>query len=107
MMVCLLDAHRERPDLRYETPLMTMPEIATSTYLDKFGNTVRRFIAPAGDLTLSRDAVIEDSGVPDAPSRRTPRKFPSSNPAPPSSPMQNARASAAISPSWLWRSVAA
>jgi hypothetical protein len=45
---------------------MTMPEIATSTYLDTFGNTVRRFIAPAGDLTLSRDAVIEDSGVPDA-----------------------------------------
>ena len=43
-----------------------MPEIATSTYLDTFGNTVRRFIAPAGDLTLSRDAVIEDSGVPDA-----------------------------------------
>ena len=66
-MVCLLDAHRERlQDLRYETPLMTMPEIATSTYLDTFGNTVRRFIAPAGDLTLSRDAVIEDSGVPDA-----------------------------------------
>jgi hypothetical protein len=27
---------------------------------------VGRFIAPAGDLTLSRDAVIEDSGVPDA-----------------------------------------
>jgi transglutaminase-like putative cysteine protease len=66
-MVCLLDAHRERlRDLRYETPLMTMPEIATSTYLDTFGNSVRRFIAPAGDLTLSRDAVIEDSGVPDA-----------------------------------------
>jgi transglutaminase-like putative cysteine protease len=53
-------------ELRYETPLMTMPEIATSTYLDTFGNTVRRFIAPAGDLTLSRDAIIEDSGVPDA-----------------------------------------
>src|ERR1700720_2883525 len=66
-MVCLLDAHRERlRDLRYETRLMTMPEIATSTYLDTFGNTVRRFIAPACDLTLSRDAVIEDSGVPDA-----------------------------------------
>jgi hypothetical protein len=45
-------------DLRYETRLMTMPEIATSSYLDTFGNTVRRFIAPAGDLTLSRDAVV-------------------------------------------------
>ena len=48
-MVWLLDAHRERlQDLRYETPLMTMPGIAISTYLNTFSNTVRRFIAPAG-----------------------------------------------------------
>jgi hypothetical protein len=54
-MVCLLDAHRERlRDLRYETRLMTMPEIATSAYLDTFGNTVRRFFAPA--INRGRDA---------------------------------------------------
>ena len=62
MMVCLLDAHRERSqELRYEIPSTTIP---TTTYLDTFGNTVRRLIAPPGDLTITSDAVIEDSGLP-------------------------------------------
>ena len=66
MMVCLLDAHRERSqELRYEIPPTTIPAIPTTTYLDTFGNTVRRFIAPPGDLTITSDAVIEDSGLPD------------------------------------------
>jgi transglutaminase-like putative cysteine protease len=66
MMVCLLDAHRERSqELRYEIPPTTIPGIPTTTYLDTFGNTVRRFIAPPGDLTITSDAVIEDSGLPD------------------------------------------
>jgi transglutaminase-like putative cysteine protease len=66
MMVCLLDAHCERSqELRYEIPPTTIPGIPTTTYLDTFGNTVRRFIAPPGDLTITSDAVIEDSGLPD------------------------------------------
>ena len=66
MMVCLLDAHRERSqELRYEIPPTTIPAIPTTTYLDTFGNTVRRFIAPPGDLTITSDAVIGDSGLPD------------------------------------------
>jgi hypothetical protein len=66
MMVCLLDAHRERSqELRYEIVPRTIPAIPTTTYLDTFGNTVRRFIAPPGDLTITSDAVIEDSGLPD------------------------------------------
>jgi transglutaminase-like putative cysteine protease len=66
MMVCLLDAHRERSqELRYEMPLTTIPAIPARTCLDTFGNTVRRFIAPAGDLTITSDAIIEDSGLPD------------------------------------------
>ena len=66
MMVCLLDAHRERSqELRYEIPPMTIPAIPTRTYLDRFGNIVRRFIAPPGDLTIMSDAIIEDSGLPD------------------------------------------
>jgi hypothetical protein len=66
MMVCLLDAHCERSqELRYEIPPTTIPAIPTTTYLDTFGNTVRRFIAPPGDLTITSDAVIEDSGLPD------------------------------------------
>jgi transglutaminase-like putative cysteine protease len=66
LMVCLLDAHRDQAqNIRYETPFETTPAISTETYLDTFGNHVRRFIAPAGDLTIRRDAIIEDSGQPD------------------------------------------
>jgi len=65
-MVCLLDAHRDQAqNIRYETPFETAPAISTETYPDTFGNHVRRFIAPAGDLTIRRDAIIEDSGQPD------------------------------------------
>jgi transglutaminase-like putative cysteine protease len=66
LMVCLLDAHRERSqELRYEIPPTTVPAILTRSYFDTFGNTVRRFIAPPGDLTITSDAIVEDSGLPD------------------------------------------
>jgi transglutaminase-like putative cysteine protease len=66
LIVCLLDAHRDRSqELRYEIPTTMIPTIPTTTYLDIFGNTVRRFMAPPGDLTIMSDAVIEDSGLPD------------------------------------------
>jgi transglutaminase-like putative cysteine protease len=66
MRVCLLDAHPERSQrLCYEIPPTTMPSIPTTTYLDIYGNLVRRFIAPMGDLTITADAVVEDSGLPD------------------------------------------
>ena len=66
LMVCLLDAHRDHaPNIRFETPFETTPAISSEVYLDTFGNHVRRFIAPAGDLTIGRDAIIDDSGRPD------------------------------------------
>src|ERR1700730_1862842 len=66
LMVCLLDAHRDQAqNIRYETPFETTAAISTETYLDTFGNHVRRFIAPAGDLTIRRDAIVEDGGQPD------------------------------------------
>jgi transglutaminase-like putative cysteine protease len=65
-MICLLDTHREKSQaLRYESPLSTMPRIETSIATDIYGNHLRRFVAPAGDLTISRDSIIEDSGLPD------------------------------------------
>jgi hypothetical protein len=49
MMVCLLDAHRERSqELRYEIPPMTIPAIPTRTYLDTFGNTVAKIADARG-----------------------------------------------------------
>ncbi len=66
LMVCLLDAHRDQAqNIRYETPFETTPAISTETYRDTFGNHVRRLIAPVGDLTIRRDAIVEDSGQPD------------------------------------------
>lgn len=66
LMVCLLDAHHDHAqNIRFQTPFKTTPTISTATYLDTFGNCVRRFIAPSGDLTICRDAIIEDSGLPD------------------------------------------
>ncbi|ACB97359.1 transglutaminase-like domain-containing protein [Beijerinckia indica] len=65
-MLCMLDAHRERAHhIRYETPVITTPQIDSSTYIDLYGNHVRRLIAPAGDLAICCDAVIDDSGLPD------------------------------------------
>ena len=65
-MVCLLDAHRDHaPNSRFATPFETTPAISTGTYFDTFGNSVRRFVAPRGDLTVCRDSIMEDSGLPD------------------------------------------
>ena len=61
LMVCLLDAHHDHAqNIRFETPFETTPAIASEVYLDTFGNSVRRFIAPPGDLTIFRDAILED-----------------------------------------------
>lgn len=62
-MVTQLAIHDERRrDLRAQERFATTPTIDTATYHDLFGNLCRRFIAPAGDLTLWSDAIIEDSG---------------------------------------------
>ena len=62
-MVCLLSVHDDRAaDIRVAERVFTNPIIPTTTYHDLFGNNCRRFVAPAGDLTVWGDAVIEDSG---------------------------------------------
>jgi transglutaminase-like putative cysteine protease len=52
-------------DIRVPEVFTTNPDIESSTYIDVFGNTCRRFIAPAGDFTLRSDGVIEDNTGPD------------------------------------------
>ena len=42
--------------------MFTTPIIATTTYVDSFGNRCRRLVAPCGDLTIWGDATIEDDG---------------------------------------------
>jgi transglutaminase-like putative cysteine protease len=46
-------------DLRIPEVFTTDPPTENSTYVDVFGNTCRRFIAPPGDFTIRADGVIE------------------------------------------------
>jgi len=55
-MVCLM------ADIRVAERMFTTPIIATTTYVDSFGNRCRRLVAPCGDLTVWGDATIEDDG---------------------------------------------
>jgi transglutaminase-like putative cysteine protease len=66
-MVCLLDIHPTRlADIRSLQPFTSDPTVSASVYTDLFGNHCRRFIAPAGTLTISNGGIIEDNGLPDA-----------------------------------------
>lgn len=65
-MVCLLSVRDDRRvDLRTPEQIVTTPAVPTALYRDLFGNTCRRFVAPAGDFTLWGDGTIADSGLPD------------------------------------------
>ncbi len=66
LMVCLLDAHEDRAHhIVYDSGFKTWPANGSSTYRDAFGNQVRKFMAPAGPLTIHRDSIIKDDGLPD------------------------------------------
>jgi len=66
MMICFLDAHGDNASgLCYEAPLVATPPVPTTPFLDIFGNRGTSFVAPAGTLMLSRDCILESSGLPD------------------------------------------
>ena len=65
-LACLLSIHDDRAaDIRTPERVTATPEVPISFYRDLFGNRVMRLVAPAGDLTLSADATVADSGLPD------------------------------------------
>lgn len=65
-IVSMLDINRDRQaDIQRQTRFMTTPNVPVSCYLDSFGNTCRRFVAPAGGIRVLYDAVVEDSGLTD------------------------------------------
>ncbi len=65
-MICLLDERPEcAPAIRYQSRLVTQPSIPMTSYTDEYGNRVRRFVAPIGDLTMSRTTIVEVHGDPD------------------------------------------
>ena len=62
-VVCLLNAHRDRAtDIRSPEQVVTQPYVSTSTYVDLFGNVCRRFVVPAGELSIWGDGTLEDDG---------------------------------------------
>jgi transglutaminase-like putative cysteine protease len=65
-MVCLLSSHTERTaDIRVAEQVVTQPPVPTTSYTDLFGNTCRRFTAPAGDFSIWGDGTLEDDGLVD------------------------------------------
>jgi transglutaminase-like putative cysteine protease len=62
-MILMLNIHYSRAsDLRRPDLLHTDPPLATAAYRDGFGNWCTRLVAPAGQLKLTADAVVYDSG---------------------------------------------
>ena len=66
LMVCLLDTHDDlRQHVAWQGEFRSEPQIATELYTDGHGNLVRRFMAPAGTFTISRDQIFRCDGEPD------------------------------------------
>ena len=63
MMVCLLDTHADFTQfVRWQGPFHTSVPLQSEIYRDSFGNDVRRFMAPAGTLRISRDQIFDTDG---------------------------------------------
>ena len=58
---------RPRTDLHHvvEERRLVAPEVAIHSYLDTFGNHVWRWTAPAGEMRLHYDAIVEVAPTPD------------------------------------------
>lgn len=66
-MILTLKVHSTRvPDLVVADHMVADPPIPIGTFFDSFGNQCARIVAPTGILRLSTEAVINDSGLPDA-----------------------------------------
>lgn len=65
-VVVMLNVHYSRvSDLETPDNAIVSPSVPISGYRDGFGNWCTRFLAPAGDMTITTDALIRDSGAPD------------------------------------------
>lgn len=65
-MILTLNVHFSRvSDLQRADHIMTQPTTPLVPYRDGFGNWCSRVVAPPGELKISTDTVIRDSGLPD------------------------------------------
>ena len=65
-MILTLHVHFTRAsDMVVPDHLITSPSIPVTAYRDSFGNWCSRIVAPKGEIRLSADAVVNDTGEPD------------------------------------------
>jgi transglutaminase-like putative cysteine protease len=66
-MILALNVHPTRAsDLIRPDTMRTDPSVPITPYRDGFGNSCSRIVAPQGRILITADAVVNDSGVPDA-----------------------------------------
>jgi transglutaminase-like putative cysteine protease len=65
-ILLVLSTHSDRDDsIRRPGKLRIEPEVPVEHFTDSFGNLCGRIMAPAGQVRLWDDAIVEDSGLPD------------------------------------------
>jgi hypothetical protein len=65
-MILTLNIHFTRvSDIVVPDHLVTSPSLPISAYRDGFGNWCSRIVAPTGQIRLSTDATVNDTGRPD------------------------------------------
>jgi transglutaminase-like putative cysteine protease len=65
-MITMMGVRSERVgDLRHQSGFITEPAVPSTEYVDLFGNTCRRFVAPAGLIRFHSDSTIVASDGPD------------------------------------------
>jgi transglutaminase-like putative cysteine protease len=66
-MVIMLSIHPSRfADIVGTERITAEPDVPIGFYRDSFGNVCGRLVAPAGGVTLRGEALVRDSGLPDA-----------------------------------------
>lgn len=66
-MILMLNVHYSRAsDLAIPDHIVTHPACGMTAYRDGFGNWCSRIVAPPGIFRISTDALVNDSGLPDA-----------------------------------------
>ncbi len=65
-MLLLLNLHYSRAsDILIPDHIVTSPSVPITAYRDGFGNWCSRILAPAGEIRISTDALVKDSGLVD------------------------------------------
>ena len=65
-VIMMLSIHYTRvSDLERPDHIIISPSVPISGYRDGFGNWCSRMLAPAGEMRISTDTVVNDAGLPD------------------------------------------